>query len=1238
MRKLLILLSALVCGTALHAASGARGSCEALAQEVKVGWAGSVRLVDEYDPDWKEFYGTGAYYLKVPLQKGHSYTVYMEGGSAEDLWMDAYAYDNWDGEVWPPSAGFFDGDTQSGKHILWMYSDDWDSGDPNTWNYFISLSGTIGASTTVTILEGIHSFLEPGLERNPKQITMKDTETTFNGKLTEENAYYLKANLTEGRKYLVRTTGGTAAKPHALKVISEKLFKDEPDPAHAGDKNNGAFAVYPEETGTFKFIVSGGVKGDAFGFVYRSVPSRTPDQHSPKTLKNGGKASFRPGPVVAETKYYDNVIDKNLFKVTMAKGERWVFDAVGADREVLMRLYDAKGNILSENTTIGNGSHNLRIGYEATKAGDYFVGVCDPELKPGAAAVCASTTLTARKVTNGDKTAAASLLPGKVTSDPVAEGAKVGPFTLSSTCWSQTFLFGGRKDQGYRFGTTFVDERSNLSLRAEAFKLSSTGKETPVELSLDDVTPGNVSSFTADANATYGVRISVMDNLGLDFPAFNFHAVAYSTTGQELGVLTVQMKGAAGQWTLDSEKEKYDGGVSLLLAGEHTVKFTTVKGYNITPRCSTGTVKGANWTGKIKAGKVATVVTGEYGDKFDPKDDVLSGASSLSISNKEKSNDRTLWAADPADWFKFSAKDGVYNNFRFDGRTGDSVMTVTDASGKAVSKDVTSVTSISKFAVPKGTYYLKVSHGKKPAQDGAYSLVASSVNVGAIKFAKTSVKVKDNVGQVVLTVNRTAKEGMVRVKYTTVNGTAKAGTDYVAQSGELVWKDGDKTKRTITITTLPDLIPTYRGKDRQFKVKLTPVAATGKDEYPAAIAGGDTATVTLTETAKKGVDPYKPAKKATGKEDDACCNGTFSGVAIADGKGKSSGVAQLANVSFTAKKDTLSAKVTIAGKSYSLSAKDGWDSKKGGVCTKTLVTKDGLKVTVQVADGKTLAKGDYLTSGGTVEFDFNGGHYAGELVRDNSKVQNYLDAVVDYVGYYTVSLAPQDGAKVGYGYVTLTVDNKGKAKLAGQLADGATKVSGSAVVAIRADGSLEIPVFVGKATYCFGGLLRLDLAEIGYGKKEKVPVVDSAEGLVWNDDKTALSGVKTAGWKYALSPVGGWFDTVINLQRYYYDQRETLSFDGVPVTLLSNNLTLPKKAAGQLGKDISFTFKRATGLVSGKLTYKGTASCKMFGVMLLVRDAEAPLDENIEAPGFFTRKVSGKIESVPLSILSESAQ
>ena len=1233
MKKLLILLAALGCGVTLHAASAAQGSCEAKARDISVGASGAVVLVNEYDPDWGEFLGNGVYYAKVTLKKGHSYTVYSD--NADNVSLEAYAWENWEGDVWPPMAGFYDGDVQSGKNVLWMYASDWDEDDQSSWPFYIRLSGSIGRSAVLNVVEGIQTFVAKGLAANPEQITMADgKDKSASRSITEEGSYYFKASLTEGRKYLIRTTGGTAKKPYALRVSSEKDFISEANPEYEKDKNNTALAVYPQASGVFKFIVSGGVKGDTFGFVYRAVPARTPAEHNPAALANGGTKSFRPGPVVADTAFYDAVIDKNLFKVKMEKGDRWVFDAVGADRSVLMRLYDAKGVVLAENETIGNGSRDLRIGYDAAKAGDYFVGVCDPAQPAGAAAVCSKVTLKARKVAKKDAAGVSvPLVPGVKTDDPLEVGTTLEAGTLTETCWSRTFLVAGRAGQGYKLATSFVGDGSSLPLQAELFKLSSSGKETAVELDSDVITPGRSIRFETSVTATYAVRISVSNGKGLNFPKFNVHALAYSTTGENLGILTVQMKGAAGQWTLDKEKEKYAGGVSILLSGEHTVKFTTVKNYSVTPRCSTGTVKGASWTGKVKAGKTATVVTGEYGDKFDPKDDVQKGASSLSISNKEKSNTRTLWAQDTADWFKFTAKDGVYNNFRFADRTGDSVMTVTDANGKAVSKEVTSVPFISKFAVPKGTYYVKVTHGKKPAQDGAYSLVASSVNVGAIKFAKTAVKVKDNAGQVVLTVNRTAKEGKVRVRWETVNGSAKAGTDYVKKSGELVWKSGEKDKKEITITILPDLVPTYTGKDKTFKVRLTPVAATGADEYPAAFSGGDTATITITESAKKGVDPYKPAKKATGKENDSFCNGTFAGVAVSDGKGSTAGAARLANVSFTAKGKTLSAKVTILGKSYSFSTKDGWKSSEGGVCSTTLVNaKEGLELKVKVTDGKTVSKGDYLTSGGEVAFDFKGGHFEGGLVRDNSKVQAYLDDVVNYVGYYTVALAPQDTEKFGYGYVTLTVDNKGKVKLGGMLADGVTKVSGSSFVAIRKDGSLVIPVFVGKANYCFGGAVRLALAKTAYG--DIVPTVDSADDFVWNEDKATLSGAKTAGWKTALTPVGGFYDTVISLQRYYYDNRETLSFDGVPVTLLDNKLTLPKKAKGKTCSDLSFTFKRATGLVSGRLTYKGTASCKVFGVFLLTRDEAAPLDANIEAPGFFTRKVSNKIESVSLSVLS----
>ena len=60
-----------------------------------------------------------------------------------------------------------------------------------------------------------------------------------------------------------------------------------------------------------------------------------------------------------------------------------------------------------------------------------------------------------------------------------------------------------------------------------------------------------------------------------------------------------------------------------------------------------------------------------------------------------------------------------------------------------------------------------------------------------------------------LTVNRTAKDGYVRVKYGTVAGTAQPGVDYVAQSGVLEWADGDNKAKTITVPLIPDLVAVY---------------------------------------------------------------------------------------------------------------------------------------------------------------------------------------------------------------------------------------------------------------------------------------------------------------------------------------------------------------------------------------------------------------------------------------------
>src|SRR6185295_11795690 len=46
--------------------------------------------------------------------------------------------------------------------------------------------------------------------------------------------------------------------------------------------------------------------------------------------------------------------------------------------------------------------------------------------------------------------------------------------------------------------------------------------------------------------------------------------------------------------------------------------------------------------------------------------------------------------------------------------------------------------------------------------------------------------------------------GAVGCSYTTVNGSAIAGTDYVAKTGTLAWAGGDSTPKNIVITILDD--------------------------------------------------------------------------------------------------------------------------------------------------------------------------------------------------------------------------------------------------------------------------------------------------------------------------------------------------------------------------------------------------------------------------------------------------
>ena len=66
-----------------------------------------------------------------------------------------------------------------------------------------------------------------------------------------------------------------------------------------------------------------------------------------------------------------------------------------------------------------------------------------------------------------------------------------------------------------------------------------------------------------------------------------------------------------------------------------------------------------------------------------------------------------------------------------------------------------------------------------------------------------------------------ASFSQVSVQYTTKNQEALAGKDYVAVSGELVWKDGESDEREIKIEIIDDDV--YE-QDEHFTVVLSEVA------------------------------------------------------------------------------------------------------------------------------------------------------------------------------------------------------------------------------------------------------------------------------------------------------------------------------------------------------------------------------------------------------------------------------
>jgi hypothetical protein len=899
------------------------------AASISVGGTKTVTLVTEYDP-WDKSYSEddGAYYLKFTAKRGESYTVYTTGMS-EDMSMDISDVSSYvEKDVSCP--GFFvdmEYDDVNMRGLL--DASDWDEEDTASVVFYIYISGEIGSTATVHLSNSYTPATEPYGISDEKPLVLSTPTTSVITRTSDAfigGTFYYAVTLDKTKRYKFGTTGGTADDSFSISIYGAEGVEtpDYTELAEWTDDGNEGYVVKPVQDGKVIICVAG--EAGRFGFRYCQVPARLPGAHV--NVDGSALTALTPSATEAVREclpgyrnhpasgYVDDYIDEQLYKVTLTAGALYRFATEGAQTNLVMELYNAAGDTLLRNR--GTAGYDCLIAFAPETSGDYWVGVCEAAFAEETDEDVLQPTyppisFTAKRVTDDDAklsderdpmddtyTGATALdpAPGLAGDDVLVKGAKTGHHTLGLDDFVDTFRIDATKGLSYKIRVQqccAIPSECAPTCMAQVVTYDANGMATTVK-TIDNLEAGGV--FTADADTSYYIVVSLKDGQGVDFGPYELYSLMYDTQGRTLGKLSVEIGGATfaegATWSIAGYGTYPGGAFKWLPVGTYTITFAqNVPNWN-TP---------ANVQKTVEGGKTVTVSV-KYTDVFDASSaakDATEGDGSkngakvqtLVASTTTARTSHSLWESDKADWFKLPVVACGYYALALEAseKTTNTVMTVYRANGIDVVADVEvgdgrKGGALEFFSRETGDYWVCVKHLTAAAEDSQYTLAYSARKVGAVQFEKSSYSVKDTAFEVTLAVARTGgSDGVIRARYTTRGGTAVAGAHYVNATGVLEWGDGDTEAKTITVKLIPDLVAKWQ-EDREFAVEVSALDPMDVryGEYMPGVGAANVAEVTILEATKKACGTVRFAAYGSAMAKEAFANISKPAVQVSAGE------------------------------------------------------------------------------------------------------------------------------------------------------------------------------------------------------------------------------------------------------------------------------------------------------------------------------------------------------------------